>query len=168
MSFLNFLNQFGVESSHGFVGCFSRHNFDSADNFTFIVGDFAVLVGNFADALFQVGIFGELSESLSLFVEDLALLVDLLTSQDRQIRSQTTSFDSIFNGIDLIRGVTRNHLDTADHVTVFVEDLSLVIDIFASKVFGIALNELAKWSAVFTYDVPIFIELHTFEDSNIR
>ena len=133
-----------------------------------IIGDFAVLVGNFADALFQVRIFGELSESLALFVENLAFLVDLLTSQDRQIRSQTTSFNSVVNCIDLIGSFTRNHLDTAKNVTVFVEDFSLVIDIFASKVFGITFNKLSKWSAVFTDDFPIFIELHSFKDSDIR
>ena len=118
--------------------------------------------------MFQVGIFGELSESLALFVEKLAFLIDLLTSQDRQIGSQTTGFNSVFDCIDLIGSVTRNNLDTAKNVTVFIEDFSLVVDIFASKVFGITFNKLSKCGAVFTDDFPIFIELHAFKNSNIR
>ena len=51
--------------------------FDSSDNLAFAVQDLTLLVRDFANTLFQIGIFGKLANGIAFFVQNVPFFVDL-------------------------------------------------------------------------------------------
>ena len=145
---------------HGILGGLSGNNFDLANyvailvnNFTFLIDLLSGTIGNLA--------FRQLANRLTIFVEDLSLLVDLQSFQDRKIwfnirHSVWQCVPSLFKQFwvkrlhRLVGGFTWNDLDLADDVAICIKDLAVLIGDFACAFLEVGvLGELANGLTLF-------------------
>ena len=74
------LRKLWMKCFHCLVGSLARDDLNFADNITIVIDNKALVVGYLTSASGWVGVVCEFTDNLAFFVEDVALLVDLLTS----------------------------------------------------------------------------------------
>ena len=80
--FCSLFNKLRMESFHRLVCGFARNDFYSANDIAIVIKDLALFIRYLASTLFWVGVFSELTNRFTLFVQNFAFLVDLLALQD--------------------------------------------------------------------------------------
>ena len=174
-----------MQCLHGLIRGISRNNFDFTDDIAIVIDDKTLLVGDLACTFLDIRTFGKLADGFTLFIKDLALLVDFLALKDRKIwresssclaclasclASCVTSFtgslaslvSGTINTVFQMLGSVRYDFGSTNNITILVKNLALVVKCHASKVCRVAFRKLAKRISIGAHNVAVLINFKTF------
>src|SRR5690242_4427252 len=177
------------------LGVFLGNGLGTTNDFALVVPKLALSIGGDAGLgkLLCVTL-GELTNNVSIAIDELARLVDGKTLKDGQrwkvvFRSILSILGGVFRGvlgifssilsilgviggilslIDLLLDDLGKSLDLAKDVAVFINDLTLLVDLLAGALVDVALSKLADRLALFVEDLTLLVDLETLEDINVR